>query len=128
MVRAQQQLVESPLGDPPEGHVAPQGWPLPPCRACEAPWTRHKRELTPLETLVGFLETYFSKMHYIYLVILETSGKIIPRAKGFFNFLNRPFLSGPQTLPTVVKTPGTEESSFPAGLNASGRAQCLLSQ
>lgn len=72
MVRAQQQLMGAPLGDPPEGHEAPQGWPVPPCQACKAPWTRHKRELTPLKILVGYLETYFSKMYYKYVVILET--------------------------------------------------------
>lgn len=49
-------LIQGPPSDPPEGHVDPQSWPLPPGQACAAPRTRHKWELTPSESPVGFSE------------------------------------------------------------------------
>lgn len=62
----------APPGNPPEGYVDPQGWPLPLGQTCAAPWTRHKRELPPSEPPFGFSKTYFSKMYYMCLDILET--------------------------------------------------------
>lgn len=57
--------------------------------------------------------------------MFETSGKMTITLKGFFYFLQWPLLSEPQAPTTAVSPLGTGESTYHAGLNVPGKAQCL---